>query len=141
MKDNFKENIEKAITAKDKCGDQYCQITINHDWKIEVYAHPSEEELHATVSALTGLTGKLTKKQEMFGTSFEFSGEKDSISVRIRTPEQCKIVGHRIEKRPKRVIVESAEIEEIRTPVTDCDFRTGKVKAGEFEPLKEEVPA
>ena len=57
----------------------------------------------------------------------------------VVTPEQCKIVGYKIEKRPKRVVVESAEIEIVKTAVTDCDFRSGKVKAGEFEPLSETI--
>ena len=73
-------------------------------------------------------------KQEKYGTAFEFRGNNEFISVRITTPEQCKIVGYKIEKRPKNVVVESTEIEEIKTPVTDCDLRAGRVKAGEFEP-------
>lgn len=138
MKEGFREALEKALTAKDSF-ENYSQLTINHDWTIEVYVHPGSDDVHKAVSAFTGLVGKLEKKQESYGTAFEFVGSNDLLSVRIVTPEQCKIVGYKVEKRPKRVVVESSEIEEVKTPVTDCDFRAGRVKAGEFEPLPVEV--
>ena len=138
MKEGFREALEKAIAAKESF-DEYSQITINHDWKIDVYVSPSENSVHRAVAAFTGLIGKLEKKQSSYRTEFNFVGENEFFDVKITTPEQCRIVGYKVEKRPKRVVVDSAEIETVRTPVTDCDFRAGKVKAGEFEPV--EVPA
>lgn len=136
MKEGFKEALEKAIAAKDSFND-YCTLTINNDWGIDVYVSPSADMVHQAVAAFTGLIGKLEKKQELWGTDFEFTGANDFINVKIKTPESCKIVGYKIEKRPKKVWIESSEIETVKTPVTDCDFRTGKVTAGEFEFIKE----
>jgi hypothetical protein len=140
MKENFRNNLEKAIQAKSSVS-EYCTITIENDWTIKVYAHPSESKLHQVVAALTSLTGRLEKKQAPYGTEFQFIGNNEDFHVTVITPERCKIVGYKIAKRPKRVIVETAEIEEVKTPVTDCDFRAGKVKAGEFEPILAEVVA
>ena len=143
MKEGFLDKIVKAIEAKGKCDspNQYCTISIEDDWKIKIYAHPSEDNLHQTVAALTSLTGKMEKRQEMWGSAFEFFGENENYHVTVKTPEQCKIVGYKIEKRPKKVMVESSEMEIVKTAVTDCDFRAGKVKAGEFEPLQPEAVA
>jgi hypothetical protein len=138
MNEGFKQELERAIIAKTQC-EEYSTITINSDWGIDVYVSPSEEKVHHAVSCFTGLVGKLEKKQALYGTSFEFVGHNAFLSVRITTPEQCKIVGYKIERKPKKVVVESAEMEEVKTPVTDCDFRAGRVKAGEFEPIKETV--
>lgn len=135
MKDGFKDALEKAIAAKDSFN-EYSTLTINNDWGIDVYVYPSSNMVHQAVAAFTGLIGKLEKKQELWGTDFEFTGANDFMNVRIKTPEQCKIVGYKIEKRPKKVLIESSEIETVKTPVTDCDFRAGKVKEGEFEPLQ-----
>lgn len=135
MKENFRSNLEKAILAKNSVS-EYCTVEIENDWTIKVYAHPSEEKLHQVVSSLTSLTGRLEKKQAAYGTEFHFVGMNEDFNVVVVTPEQCKIVGYKIEKRAKRVVVESNETETIKTPVTDCDFRSGKVKAGEFEPLE-----
>jgi hypothetical protein len=143
MKANFKELLEKAVDAKALCDgpSEFFKIEINDDWKITVYAHPSEEKLHKVVGALISLTGKLEKRQEAWGTGMHFFGANDDFDVQVVTPEKCKIVGYKIEKRPKKVTVETAEMETVKTPVTDCDFRAGKVKSGEFEPVKEEAIA
>jgi hypothetical protein len=137
MKDGFKEALGKAITAKESFP-EYSTITINNNWEIDVYVHPSESHVHLAVAAFTKLIGKLEKRQESYGTAFEFTGSNDNVNVRIITPEQCKIVGYKIEKRIKNVVVQSNEIEEVKTPVTDCDIKSGKVKIGDFETLIEE---
>src|SRR6266403_2607826 len=139
MKKNFRENLEKAIVAKERCDgpSQYCTISVEDNWQIKIYANPSNEDVHKTVAAMVPLLGSLKKKADYFG-SLSFIGANEFFDISIKTPEQCKIVGYKIEKRPKMLTVQTAEIETVRVPVTDCDFQSGKVKAGEFEPIAQE---
>ena len=135
-----RELLDKAIAAKEKCS-SYCTITIENGWKISVSAYPDGHNIHETVAYLTPIVGKLAKKQSDYGTNFEFVHESDELSVRVVTHQKCQVVGYKIERRPVKKLIETGEEEVVKTPVTDCDLRAGKVTAGQFEPIGIETVA
>jgi hypothetical protein len=136
--EGFEVCLGQAIIAKKKIGEDYCTVRIEHSWKIVVYAHPDEKNLHQVVAALTSLTGRLEKGESAGSICFE--GANGFFEVLVVTPEQCKIVGYKTEQRAKKKEIILDEYETVRTPVTDCEVRTGKVKAGDFEPVPAEAP-
>ena len=132
MNENFNENLKKAIEAKRQVKG-YCTVTVEHDWKIKVYAHPDSSKVHEAVAALTPLTGRM-EKQEGFG-SIDFCGENESFSTKVITLEECKILGYKLKKSSKPVMVESGEMEEVveREAITDCAIRQGKYTKADIE--------
>lgn len=146
-----REKVAKVMDAVDSISEiTRPSFSVNSGGSILISVWPaswgenlSDENRHKVLAALTPLVGRLDKKVD--GTTIDYKGSGNDISINIYRIDSCKIVGYkktvaRVAKKEMRTVEKEEEVEtgeyeeeEKLVPITDCQIREGKASESDIE--------